>query len=348
MAPAILLVDDQRDVLRLLHSVLDTLQHPELEIIEALSGAEALVETSRRHIDLAVIDYVLPGMTGIEVMHKARAVQPDIKVILISGTTDRNARAEMHDAGAAAVFEKPVPLADFLDAVERSLALRRTIFPDEAEGTTEPGHARFSELLANLRQDIQASAVFLINDRGLVVARAGDLRDSSNEVSLVSALTATSNAGLKVAKSNRQESLDQYSVFTGGDHDLILMPIDASFSLLLAGNALSSGGTLSDAIEAMKAVRSEVVRSLRSMGAMRDQSPTTPRTGPGPGIKPAGAASAPEMETLLKEAGRRRLKREELDAFWDEAVAKHTNAPTSPDAIPYDEARKLGLTPDEK
>lgn len=65
MAPAILLVDDQHDVLRLLHSVLDTLQHPELEIIEAVSGEEALSETTKRKIELMVVDYVLPGMTGI-------------------------------------------------------------------------------------------------------------------------------------------------------------------------------------------------------------------------------------------------------------------------------------------
>ena len=36
-------------------------------------------------------------------------------------------------AGAVAIFDKPIPLADFLDAVERSLGLVRTIFPPEIE-----------------------------------------------------------------------------------------------------------------------------------------------------------------------------------------------------------------------
>ena len=75
MAPTILLVDDQRDILRLLHSTLDTLKVPELEIIEAPSGEEALLEIGRRKIDLLVTDYLLPGITGIELMHKMR-VQP--------------------------------------------------------------------------------------------------------------------------------------------------------------------------------------------------------------------------------------------------------------------------------
>ena len=72
MAPTILLVDDQRDILRLLHSTLDTLKVPELEIIEAPSGEEALLEIGRRKIDLLVTDYLLPGITGIELMHKMR------------------------------------------------------------------------------------------------------------------------------------------------------------------------------------------------------------------------------------------------------------------------------------
>src|SRR5512144_555776 len=101
MAPTILLVDDQRDILRLLHSTLDTLKVKELEIVEAPSGEEALLEVGRRKIDLLVTDYLLPGMTGIELMHKMRVRTPDVRVILITGMSDRKARDEMLNAGAA-------------------------------------------------------------------------------------------------------------------------------------------------------------------------------------------------------------------------------------------------------
>ena len=137
MAPTILLVDDQRDILRLLHSTLDTLKIKELEIIEAPSGEEALLEIGRRKVDLLVCGYLLPGITGIELMHKMRVRQPDVKVILIAGTTDRKAREEILNAGAVAIFDKPVPMADFLDIVERSLGLVRTIFPTESDAKTE-------------------------------------------------------------------------------------------------------------------------------------------------------------------------------------------------------------------
>src|SRR5574338_1574652 len=128
--PSVLLVDDQRDIVRLLHSTLQTLGH-ELEIIDAPSGEEALLESSRKKIDLLVPDHLLPGISGVELMHKVRARTPELKVIVISGFHERRARNEMLNAGAVAIFDKPIPMADFLDAVERSLGLVRTIFPME-------------------------------------------------------------------------------------------------------------------------------------------------------------------------------------------------------------------------
>jgi CheY-like chemotaxis protein len=349
MAPAILLVDDQRDILRLLHSTLDTLKNKELEIIEAPSGEEALLQVGRRKIDLLVTDYLLPGINGIELMHKLRSRHPDVRVILISGMTDRRARDEMLNAGAVAIFDKPIPLADFLDTVERSLGLVRTIFPSETDARTEAKRSRVSDLLANFRQDIKASAVFLLNDRGLVVARAGDLRDTSLEVSLVSALNAIFSAGLKVAKYNRQERLNQYFVFSGGDNDLILVPIDPSYALLLAGAGLSHRESIMDTVGAMLAVRDEVGKSLRSMGVTAElkEPATVPRKRGKTGDLRAPAPE-PEMERLLKEAAGKPGKTEDMDAFWDQAAQQHANKSTDPAVIPYEQARKMGLTPDKK
>jgi hypothetical protein len=52
------------------------------------------------------------------------------------------------------------------------------------------------------------------------------------------------------------------------------------------------------------------------------------------------------MERLLKE-GKKKVKADELDSFWDLAAEKHSNIPTNPDVISYDQARKMGLAPDK-
>ncbi len=213
--------------------MLQTLGH-QLDIIDAPSGEEALLEASRRKVDLLVTDYLLPGITGVELMRKIRARNAELKVIIISGVTERKARSEMLNAGALAIFDKPIPLADFLDAVERSLGLVRTIFPPESSKEADQHRQTLSELLIGFRQKAQADAVFLISDRARVLARAGDLYDSSMEVSLLSALMAIFSASLKVSRFIHQETLDNFHVFRHGDHDLILMTVNSSHALLLA------------------------------------------------------------------------------------------------------------------
>jgi CheY-like chemotaxis protein len=343
--PSILLVDDQRDIVRLLHSTLQTLGH-ELDIIDAPSGEEALLEASRRKIDLLVADYLLPGISGVELMHKIQARSPELKVIFISGMTDRKVRKEMLNAGAVAIFDKPIPLADFLDAVERSLGLVLTIFPPESSKDVEERRRTLSELLGGFRQKVTADAVFLISDRGRVMARAGDLRDNSMEVSLLSALMAIYSAGLKVSRFIHQESLDNYHVFRGGDHDLLLIPVDSAHALLLAGKELAGSERILQTVEEMLHVRAEVQNVLQSLG-VTPASPNTETAAPEPQPPIVQLPEEPEPEVdidALFSAGKK-SKVKDLDAFWNDAVEKTGNAPASPDVISFEEAQKLGLTP---
>jgi CheY-like chemotaxis protein len=343
-AQCILLVDDQRDIVRLLHSALQTLGH-ELDIIDAPSGEEALLEASRRKIDLLVADYRLPGISGVEMMRKIRARNADLKVIFISGVTARKAREEMLGAGAVAIFDKPIPLADFLDSVERSLGLVRTIFPPEMSGTAEEHRQSLSELLTGFRQKIGADAVFLISDRGRVLARAGDLYDSSMEVSLISALMAIYGAGLKVSRFIRQERPENYHVFSGEDHDLVLIPVDSSHALLLAGKGLARADRILQTVQGMLSVRADVERILQSLGvapiSMAGESAL-----PEPETIPQSDQPAPEVDLdALFASADQKSKVKDIDAFWNDAVEKTSNIPTNPDVITYEEARKLGLTP---
>ena len=352
--PCVLLVDDQRDIVRLLHSTLQTLGHP-MDIVDAPSGEEALLEASRRKVDLLVADYLLPGISGVELMRKIKVRNPDMKVIFISGMTERKARDEMLGAGAVAIFDKPISLADFLDAVERSLGLVRTIFPPETGKEVEEHRQSLSELLGGFRQKIKADAVFLISDRGRVLARAGDLHDSSMEVSMLSALMGIYAAGLKVSRIIRQEHLDNYHVFRGGDHDLILIPVDSQHALLLAGKELANANRIMQTVEGMLFVRGDVANMLQSLGVSPAPAPTEPAVPAkeAPVLVPPFIVEEEEelepeldvdLDVLFGSAGKKTTVKD-LDAFWDEAVEKTAGIPTNPDVITFDEARKLGLNP---
>ena len=344
--PCILIVDDQRDIVRLIHSSLQTLGH-ELDLVDAPSGEEALLVASQRKVSLLVADYLLPGMSGVELMRKIKVRNPELKTIFISGYNERKARDEMLQAGGVAIFDKPIPMADFLDAVERSLGLVRTIFPPESSMDTEAHRQTLSELLAGFRQKIKADAVFLISDRGRVLARAGDLYDSSMEVSLLSSLMAIYSAGLKVSRFIHQDNPDNFHVFRGGDHDLILIPVNSSHALLLAGKELASAQRMMQTVEGMLFVRGDVENVLQSLGvAPVIQTAEADLSGPPEplGMEPQQPEPEMDVDALFANAGKKG-KVKDVDAFWDEAVEKSKNIPTSPDVITFEEARKLGLDP---
>jgi len=353
----VLLVDDQRDILRLLHSTLDTLKNSEIKIIESPSGEEALFASSRHKIDLLVTDYKLPGMSGLELMHKVRARHPEAKVVIITGITERKAREEMLNAGALAIFDKPIPLADFLDVVERGLGLVQTIFPlEKTEGKVQERQVRLSDLLANFRQDIKAEAVFLLNDRGLVQARTGKMHDDSMEVSLISTLMAIHGASLKVARLNHQETLDSYHIFSGGDHDLLFIPVTPLYALLVAGNDLVNDAHIVETVNSLLALRKQVEKSLKSLGvtgelhAVSGDVNLASHPAPGPvSVSQTGkltdAPPAPEMEALLTAATTQKTKVNDMDDFWSQAAEKHGSKPANSEVISLEEARKLGLVP---
>lgn len=352
--PCVLIVDDQRDIIRLLHSTLQTLGH-QMEIVDAPSGEEALLVAARRKVDLLVADYLLPGISGVELMRKVKARNPEMRVIFITGTTDRKSRSEMLNAGALAIFDKPIPLADFLDAVERGLGLVRTIFPMETAKETEIHRQSLAELLSGFRQKIKADAVFLINDRGRVLARAGDLYDSSMEVSLLAALMGIYSAAFKVSRIIHQEHLDNFHVFRGGDHDLILIPVDGSHALLLAGKGLANQERLLQTVDGMLFVRGDVENILKSLGVTPSEAgaesavPEAEAAEPVPPfVLPQPPAPEPEVdvEALLAAASKKKIT-QDADAFWEEAVEKAGNIPINPDVITFADAQKLGLKPGE-
>jgi len=344
----ILIAEDHREVSRLLRTSLETLDN-EMEVVECPSGEEAILEASRRRVDVLVSDYRLPGITGIELMNKVRHFNPETKVILITGLTDPKVRKEVAEAGADAFFIKPVPIADFLDSVERHLGLVETLLPPEPIAPENGGaHSTLSDLLVGLRQELRAHAVLLMNDRGRILARAGDLPDVSAEVSLTASLMAIYNAGLKILALIGQKEPSSWHVFAGREYDMVFAPVGFKHAMLIAGKDLVTEEKVLGTVEVFVSSRQVIERALTSMGvgangnaAVEQQSTSeTARAEP-------ENNGAEDIEPLFKQA-KKKLKKDEVDAFWSDAVDKQKGALAKPDVITYDQARQMGLNLDEE
>ena len=88
MMTRVLIVDDQAGFSHLLRSALEMIER-NLAVSEALTGEEALKEIKTSQIDLLIADYRLPGINGLELMKEFRLINPDSRVIMISGVADQ-------------------------------------------------------------------------------------------------------------------------------------------------------------------------------------------------------------------------------------------------------------------
>lgn len=337
----ILIVEDQREISRLLRSALETLEHP-LEVVELPSGEEAILDSSHHKVDLLVADYRLPGVSGIELMHKVRKDHPQVKVILITGHTDPKVRKEVAEAGGDAFFLKPVPMADFLDAVERHLGLVETLLPPEPIAVDDEEVQRtLPDLLAGLRQELEATTVILLDNSGRVLARAGDLPDRNSEVPLISSLLAIHSAGLKISRLVGQENSSSWHVFDNGQYDLIFAPIGRSHAMLVLGGKLAAEDRVLGTVDVFSASRKAIGQILSELPA--NGKAASPEKQPVLENVPESGGEA--LEPLLKDS-KKKLKPSEVDEFWNDAATKH-KAPTKPDMLSYEQAKQLGLAPED-
>ena len=79
----VLIVDDQPDVTESICLFLNGLGH---EAVGALSGVEAMDRFLPGRYDVVVIDVVMPGMNGLELIRRIRAVDPATRIVAMTGT----------------------------------------------------------------------------------------------------------------------------------------------------------------------------------------------------------------------------------------------------------------------
>jgi two-component system phosphate regulon response regulator PhoB len=117
----VLVVDDEADVLLLCRLNLQQRGH---EVLEASEGNRALELAEDRHPDVIVLDLMLPGMTGYEVLEtlKQNEQTSDIPILVLTAKSLRADRDRSHGLGAADFLTKPFLPTELCDLVDRLLA----------------------------------------------------------------------------------------------------------------------------------------------------------------------------------------------------------------------------------
>jgi DNA-binding response OmpR family regulator len=128
--PLILVADDDEDILQLLSFRLERAGY---EIVQARNGADALRLAIELRPALAVLDVMMPGLTGYEVTRELRRNEETraMPVILLTAKAQASDVAEGMAAGADDYVKKPFDARDLRERVERLLRPRLVASADD-------------------------------------------------------------------------------------------------------------------------------------------------------------------------------------------------------------------------
>jgi response regulator RpfG family c-di-GMP phosphodiesterase len=123
----VLIVDDE-ETIRLALSKFLRSRGFEVEVADSAAGALALLQQGA--FSSMLCDIRMPGMSGLDLVPRARELHPDLAVIMLSAVNDVPTATESIAVGAMEYLTKPVDLLDLLAAIER-VAHRRDLMVEQ-------------------------------------------------------------------------------------------------------------------------------------------------------------------------------------------------------------------------
>jgi len=116
---SILLAEDDDSMRSFLKKALEKAGH---SVVDASQGDEALTELQLREFDLLLTDIVMPVMDGIELARQAAEIDPEMKIMFITGFAAVALNPANKAPEDAKILSKPFHLKDLVQEVERVVA----------------------------------------------------------------------------------------------------------------------------------------------------------------------------------------------------------------------------------
>ena len=115
--PSLLLVDDERGILTIVERFL---QRRGFRVSACANVVAALEAAERETFDVAVLDRTLKGDDGLQLAQTLQCIQPQLRIIMLSGHADPQSRAEAGEVGVFEYLTKPCGLSDLENSVRKA------------------------------------------------------------------------------------------------------------------------------------------------------------------------------------------------------------------------------------
>jgi len=113
-----LIVEDERDTCKLIS---DILEEEGFLLDRAHEGESAIKKIKRKKYDFMILDYKLPGISGLEVLEEANKIRPKLRVIMISAYGNEDIKAKAKELGAVNFLDKPYDVKKLVRVVKKNI-----------------------------------------------------------------------------------------------------------------------------------------------------------------------------------------------------------------------------------
>jgi len=115
MSQKVLVVDDSAMARRALRRILEPAGY---DVVEAEDGLIALERYALERPDIVLLDLVMKGMYGLEVLTKLRQLDPAARVLVVSADVQTSSQLMVAEAGARGFVNKPFDREQILEAID--------------------------------------------------------------------------------------------------------------------------------------------------------------------------------------------------------------------------------------
>lgn len=116
--PSLLVVDDDHDTCASMSDVLVDLGY---EVNTANDGLAALKLVEQNPYQLALLDYRMPGMNGLELFHRIRQVRPALPTVFVTAFAATETMEAAKAAGVRRVLSKPINFGELIPVIQETV-----------------------------------------------------------------------------------------------------------------------------------------------------------------------------------------------------------------------------------
>lgn len=254
----ILVVDDDKFILTFLEHTLKKFE-PDYRVVTVINGPEALEQIQQRNFDLVITDYMMPGISGIDLANAIRHLNPSTAVVLMTAYATDQLNHTIELLHVDGFIRKPISLAQVRKVVKDTIGRstqKKSVIPLDQKRLEEDVNKHLQSLYLNAG----ARYVILVHAGGQPIQVVGPAeKEEAAQVAMV--VAANFLAARKIAVSLDSQPHYRSSSFEGNGYDIYAYHVDDDFLLAVVFSKETRPGIVSvytkQASEALKSLVNE-------------------------------------------------------------------------------------------